>query len=98
MKFFTPVVDCADAVDGMHTQSIGFIFMSAASAAALTGAAASWFSVLDFDTAMGFAAAIFAAGLIGTCCIRRRAPGGAKRQDVVRALVRAEWLRLLSRK
>ena len=49
----------------MHTQSIGFVFTAVASAGALAGAAAPWFNVFDFGIAMGIAAAIFAAGLIG---------------------------------
>lgn len=67
MKFFTPVADWRQCRRWycMHTQSIGFVFTAVASAAALTGAAAPWFSVLDFGIAMAIAAGIFAAGLIG---------------------------------
>lgn len=49
----------------MHTQSIGFVFTAVASAAALAGAAAPWFGVLDFGIALAIASVIFAAGLIG---------------------------------
>ena len=67
MKFFTPVADWKQCRRWycMHTQSIGLVFSAVASALALTGAVAPWFSVLDFGIAMGIAAVIFAAGLVG---------------------------------
>lgn len=83
MKIFTPVADWRECRRWycMHTQSIGFVFTAIASAAALTGAAAPWFSVLDFGIAMLITSAIFAAGLIGRLMYQKPrasdAPDGA---------------------
>lgn len=67
MHIFTPVADWRECRRWycMHTQTVGFVFTSIASAAALAGAAAPWFTVFDFGIAFAIAAVIFAAGLIG---------------------------------
>lgn len=84
MKLFTPVPDWKQCRRWycMHTQFIGFVLTAMASAAALTGAAAPWFNVLDFGIAFGIAAAIFAAGLIGRLMYQKpRAPDAEPPDD-----------------
>lgn len=77
MKWFTPVPDWRECRHwySMHTQAIGLVFSAVASAAALAGAAAPWFTVFDFGIAMAITAIIFAAGLIARLIKQR--PGDA---------------------